>query len=179
MRLIFTTMFFMLISISMTAQPPQGGGSGGFQGGDRMRQSSMRSSEKILVLANFPEIPEITLKQREKVGTILTKEKKDIDKQLAKKKKIEEKSKDADEKDLLKNEKKTAEIDKKIEGIKEQSNIKIAKEFTKEQFDIFVEKRDEVRFEYLENSDFEGPRGGGDSFQGEPFGDGGFGGGFD
>ncbi len=178
MRLICTTLFFMLISISMTAQPPQGGGPGGFSGGDRMGQSSMRSNEKILVLANFPEIPEITLKQREKMGTILTKEQKDIDKQVAKRKKIEAKSKDADEKDLLKNEKKIAEIDKKIAEIKEKSNTKIAKELSNEQFEVFTAKRDEVRFEYLENNDFEGPRGGGDSFPGEPFG-GGFGGGFD
>lgn len=142
-----------LFAVNMSAQPPQGMGGGrpdgpppGGRGGD---QFNSRTEEKI-TLEVFPDIPNLTLKQREKVGSILTKEAKDIRSQMDKKREldIESRNTDLSEKDIEKHHKKINKIDEKINDIRGKSDKKIRKELSAEQYSIFTKKRSEFKFKH-------------------------------
>jgi len=143
---IFLVVIFF--TLGMFAQP-QGGrrGGGGPPPGKEMRQYPGVSENKV-VLDHFPEIPGITLEQREKVGTVLTNERKDIQSQLEKRRECEEKANHPgySSKDKEKQWKKMEKIDKKIEDIKNKSDKKIKKILSEEQYLVFVKKRDEFKF---------------------------------
>lgn len=155
-----------LAMVGLEAQPPQGGMGGGMGGGrpdgpprGEMRQRPSTSIEETLTLEVFPEIPDLTLKQREKVGTIITKEMKDVSKQMRKKRELMfDKKEPLTEKELSKNKEKSEKIDKKIAEIKEKSNKKIQKELTDEQYKVFIEKRNDFKFKQQRRG---GPRMGG------------------
>jgi hypothetical protein len=142
-----------LMTIGIYAQPPGGGGGGsGGRGpggpppGGGM-QNRPSSSEDKLILEHFPEIPDLTLKQREKVGTVLSKEQKEIGKQMTKKHDIEKEiNPDLSEKDMKKKMQKIEKIDKKIQDIRTKSNDKIKNELSEEQYQVFMEKRKDFRF---------------------------------
>lgn len=149
MKKITIIIFSIFTMVSLYAQPPGGGGGGRGMGGPPpggMRQPSNFSSNKP-ILDHFPEIPDLTLKQREKVGTILTNEREDIQSQLEKRREIEMKLKpDTSDKEREKQKKNIDKIDKKIRDIKEKSDKKIKKELSDTQYQVFIEKREEFRF---------------------------------
>ena len=150
--LVFATA--VLTIIRLDAQPPQGGMGGGMGGGrpdgpprGEMGQRPTTSIEETLTLEVFPEIPDLSLKQRERVGSIITKEMKDVSKQMKKRHELMvEKKEPLTEKELTKNKEKSEKIDKKIAEIKEKSNKKIKKELSEEQYKVFIEKRDDFKF---------------------------------
>lgn len=93
-KVIFTTFLFIATSISISAQPPQGGGpggemrgSGGMPGrGHSGPPSDMRSTaNEDYWVENLSIIEGLTLDQKNKLSDLLVKEKKDISKQFEKK----------------------------------------------------------------------------------------------
>lgn len=147
-------MIFAITTLSiivLNAQPPQGGMGGGRPDGPprggQMGQRPSSNIEEKLILEVFPEIPNLTLEQREKVGSIITKEMKDVSKQLDKKRQLMPKRDEViSEQDMEKQRQKIEKVDKKIADVKEKSNKKIKKELTDEQYQIFLEKREEFKF---------------------------------
>jgi hypothetical protein len=124
------------------------GGRGGPPSGAR-GEFNPQEMDDTPVLENFPEIPGITLEQRADVGKILGDEHKSVRKLESQKMKLFQKEREAtdrDEKNFAKNRKKIAKIDEKIRKQIEKSNKKIAKKLTAEQYQIFLEKRQEFRF---------------------------------
>jgi len=151
MKKFLLTTALILSVLSIQAQPPQGGGSG--RGGMRPLMDRPSSQDDKLWITNFPEIPDITLKQREKLGSTLTKEQKDINKQMKKKRDLDIETNnnlDLYNSDVEKNMKKMAKIDKEIDKIREKTNNKIKSILSPEQFLVFSEKRDEFKFKRFE-----------------------------
>lgn len=150
-KLFIVACVIILATTQAFAQPPSGrGGRGPGEGsppGDRMGQRSSSFGEDKPILEHFPEIPDLTLQQREKIGTILTDERKDINKQMDKKKSAErKKDSEIDENELQKQQKEFDKIDKKIQDIKSKSDKKIKKILSDQQYLAFVEKREEFKF---------------------------------
>lgn len=139
----------ILTTIGIYAQPPGGSGGrgpGGPPPGGRMSNQSSSLQER-LILEHFPEIPDLTLEQREKVGIVLSKEHKDIEKQLKKKHELKKDfTPETSEKALNKLKEKTEKIDKKIQDIRNKSNEKIRKDLSEEQYSVFLEKRENFKF---------------------------------
>ena len=140
----------ILAGLNLSAQPPQGGRGGGEGRPNRppMGQKPGQSEDKMW-LSNFPDIPDLTLKQREKLGSTLTKEMKDVSKQMQKKHELDieiNNNLDLSKKDVDKNQKKIVKIDKKIEKIKEKSDKKVRSILSTEQYLVFVEKKGEFKF---------------------------------
>lgn len=137
---------FILLAFCVNAQPPQGGQGGGRRpdgpppGG--FGQNSTKVENKP-ILDVFPDIPNITLEQREKVGSLLTKERKEIMKQMEKKR---EYMREPGEEPTEKAQKAIAKIDKKIIAIKEKTNKKVKKVLSPEQYLVFMDKREEFKF---------------------------------
>jgi hypothetical protein len=142
-------------SLSLSAQPPQGGrgmGGGNRQGpppaGMRQRGEAGNGVEE-LRLDSFPPIPDITLKQRADIGNILVKEQKEVFKLHQKKRELMEEERQSSvnsEKDREKRRKALAKIDAKIEKCIDKSNRKIRKILSDEQYRVFLEKRNDFRF---------------------------------
>jgi hypothetical protein len=107
------------------------------------------SGQEQLRLDSFPSIPDISLEQRADIGIILSKEQKDIVKQIRKKQEWMEKDRQSPEKiekEKEKIHKKVAQIDDKIGKRIEKSNKKIRKILSDEQYQVFLEKRNQFRF---------------------------------
>lgn len=148
MKKILLIISVVLITICTYAQPPgEGRGPGGPPPGNGMGHRPSSTNDNKLILEHFPEIPNLTLEQREKVGSILTSERKDTDKQMEKKREIEiKRNPDMSNKDLEKQHKEINKIDKKIQDIRGKSDKKIRKVLSDEQYLVFAEKRDEFKF---------------------------------
>lgn len=148
----FTLFILIIICSSLHAQPPGGvrGGRGDRPGGMPPRgQSNNRPDRGEILLENLPQIPNITLEQREKLGSILKKEHSETTKELEKKKKIQmsfEKDKELSQKQIDKKLKEMDKIDDKIHKIRDKSNDKIKKILEKDQYEVFISKREEVKF---------------------------------
>jgi len=175
-KLLSITLFLAFLGITnILAQPPGGGGrgerGGGPQGGPSMGMRDRGSSEdEKIILEHFPEIPDLTLEQREKVGTILTGERKDIGKEMQNKHKIEmelRQNEEMSEKEINKNKEKIEKADKKINEIKEKSDKKIKKVLSDEQYIVFKEKREEFKFKSQRQRPNRQMRDGDDSRSGE------------
>jgi hypothetical protein len=153
----------LIISANIYAQMPQGGGGRGGQGGfggpgggrrggppsEGRGEFNRFNADETPVLEFFPEIPNLTLEQRMDVGNILIDEQKSIRKNESQKHELMKKERDAtdwDEKKIEKNRKKIADIDKKNGTVIEKSNKKIKKKLSDEQYQAFLEKRNEFRF---------------------------------
>jgi phenylalanyl-tRNA synthetase alpha subunit len=112
------------------------------------------------VIEHFPPIPDLSLKQRADVGAVLTKEQGKIDRQMQKKRQLVEKenksSANKSEKAREKFQKKTNKIDQKINQLRDNSNKKIKKILSEEQYRVFMEKRDEFRFRKEPSMQFNG-----------------------
>ena len=139
-------------NIYLQAQPPQGyrGMGRGNRPGmspDMKNRGEIRNGEEELMLDSFPTIPNITLEQRVDIGIIMTNEQKDISKQIEKKRKWVEKFDTASNtSDKEKAQKNIDKIDKKIGKRIEKSNKKIRKILSDEQYAIFLEKRNQFKF---------------------------------
>lgn len=156
MRKIIITVLSFLVIFTLYAQPPQGGRRGG--GEKRSHRPPMdrssQSGEK-LWLSNFPEIPDLTLEQREKLGSALSKEIEGINKEMKKKEElINENNNDLDisDSDIEKNNKKIKQIDEKINKTKDKTNKKVQSFLSVEQYQIFIEKRDEFKFRKMDRN---------------------------
>ncbi|MDR2707103.1 MAG: hypothetical protein LBC02_15125 [Planctomycetaceae bacterium] len=162
-------MLLISASMSLSAQPPQGGrgmGGGNRQGPPpgRDQRGEAGNEAEALRLDSFPPIPEITFEQRMNVGNILMKEQKDIVKWHQKKRELLEKDRQSpgrNEKDRAKTQKALAKIDTKIDKRIEKSNKKIRKILSEEQYRIFLEKRNDFRFRRVPPAGFRPPEGDG------------------
>lgn len=150
MKTTLALVLILLSVITLKAQPHQGRGGGRPDGTppEGMRQRPQINGDDKMILEYFPEIPNLSLTQREKVGSILTKERKDIAKQLDKKRNLEIGYKELTEKDREKNKEKIEKIEVKINQIKEKSNQKIKKELSEKQYSVFKEKREDFKFKH-------------------------------
>ncbi|MDR1516956.1 MAG: hypothetical protein LBS52_02460 [Dysgonamonadaceae bacterium] len=165
------------------------GGGRGMGGGNRqgppsgMGQRGGQSRGNVeFRLDSFPEIRQITLEQRADIGIILAKEQKSIFKLFEKKRELMDKepqTAEMSEKDRAKMQENLAKIDEKIAKRKEKSNKKIKKILSAEQYQIFLEKRNDFRFTPVPPEGFN-PQEGDGEFRGRQGGrpqGGGFGGG--
>ena len=127
-----------------------GGGGGGHRGGPPPggMDFNRQQAEETLILEFFPEIPNITMEQRIEVGIIMGDEQKRIRKFESQKQELMEKEgeEDPDEKEIEKNRTKIRKIDGKIQKQIEKSNKKIKKKLSDEQYQVFLERRNDFRF---------------------------------
>lgn len=151
MKRILIIISVILVATNLLSQPPSGrrGQGGPPPNGGRMGQRPPSNIEDNIILESFPEIPNLTLQQREKVGTILTDEQKDIEKQMAKKREAEVNlNPDATQKEVEKQQKEIEKIDKKVQDIRGKSDKKIKKILSDEQYLVFTQKREEFKFRH-------------------------------
>jgi hypothetical protein len=182
----------LFAGISLQAQPPMDGRGGrGMGGGNRQgpppgmgQRGGQNRGNTEFRLDSFPEIRQITLEQRVDIGIVLAKEQKDVFKLFEKKRKLMDKERqtaEMSEKDRAKIQKNLAKIDEKIAKRKEKSNKKIKKILSEEQYQKFLEKRNDFKFSPVSPAGFRPPEGfnpqeGDSEFRGRPQG-GEFGGG--
>jgi len=166
MKKLFILLLTTFVAIGTYAQMPPTGGGGGFGGGrggggfgggrpgggppsgDRGNFNPQTMNETP-VLEYFPEIPNLTLKQRADVGTILTNEQKTLRRLESQKRELIGNAREETEltaKQLEKNRQKLAKIDSKIQKRIDKSNLKIAKKLSADQYQVFLAKRHEFRF---------------------------------
>lgn len=137
----------LLCGICVYAQPPRGQGGGPGMPPPRGDMRNHSGSNDNLQLERFPEIPNLTLKQREQVGSVLTKEQKTIINQMDKMHDLEHnKSQNPSVKEIEKYNRSKAKIDKKIKDTKDKSDSKIKRILTEDQYEIYLEKRKEFKF---------------------------------
>lgn len=149
MKKIILIAVVVLTGMSAFAQSTSGNRDGrqGPPPGVRQGQRPPQSQKGDPMLELMMLIPDLTLSQGEKLTDILTNEKKDIDKQLKKRREADEKYRYAvTEKDIEKRNKEYQKIDKKIDSIKEKSNKKVKKALSDKQYAVFIQKREEFRF---------------------------------
>ena len=132
---------------SVYAQTPQSSQDGGFIGPPR-DTIDYGEPEKI-ILTNFPNIPYLSISQRAVIEYVLIKEQKITDPQKQKKQQLIEK---VNESSINENEKSKIQKNiKKVEGEilhqAKKSNKKIKKQLMKEQYLVFIKKRDEFQFQ--------------------------------
>lgn len=149
MKKILLILFVSLSIYSIQAQPQGGRPSmGGVPPQDMNgdRRPSDRSNEKPSI-ERFPEIPDLTLDQRMKVGSVLSKEMQNICDQVDKKRQIEKSIQEetsGEKREKL--QEKLGKSDKKIQSIRDKSNKKIKRTLTEEQYFVFIEKRADFKF---------------------------------
>ena len=105
-------------------------------------------AEKI-ILVNFPDILYLSFQQRADIEAILTKEQEVTDKYIQKNRQLVEELKKTSlrENEKSKIQKNIKKNDRKIKQKAGKSNKKIKKILIKEQYRVFIEKRDEFRFQ--------------------------------
>lgn len=138
------------------AQPPQGGGMGDRPpggGGGRPPMGQMKESDnESFLLEKFPDIPDLSLEQREKVGSLLLKEHKAVSKKMAEKRDLlprptrGEQREIPDPEKIEKNRKKLEKLDENIEKIREKTNKKVKKVLSSEQYQVFLDVKDSFVF---------------------------------
>lgn len=84
---------FILICSGLAAQPPMGGGGGGRPqggpgGGRPPMMNKQGQNQDSFMIMGIPEIPDLTLEQREKLGKEITNERKDISKLMQEKQEL-------------------------------------------------------------------------------------------
>jgi hypothetical protein len=157
----FSISIIVLFSAAqLLAQMPQGGGyggrgGGGFGGGRRGGPPQGRGNfnpdkiDETLTLETFPDIPDLTLEQRRKTGEVMTDEQKAIRKLDRQKHELHHRQMQAvdwDEKKIEKNREKIEKTDEKIAKRIEESNKKVKKILSEEQYEVFIEKRNDFKF---------------------------------
>lgn len=135
---------FILICSGLAAQPPMGGGGGG-------RPSMMNKqgqNQDSFMIMGIPEIPDLTLEQREKLGKEITNERKDISKLMQEKQelKIDSENPGMAEKDRQKLFGKMAKIDEKIKKKEEKYDKKYRSILSDEQYNIFSANKKNIEF---------------------------------
>ena len=138
----------LLLSVYALAQQPNG---------DRQRmpspdregrpQMDKKGGGDMMFNSLAKDIPNLTLEQREKLGSLMSSEKDKMENEFSKKRDLEKTQGQLSEKDEKKRNSKLEKIDRNIEKIKAESNKKVKKILDEEQYQIFVNKRDQIKFD--------------------------------
>lgn len=152
MRKIVLAILSILICSNIAAQMPMGGG-GRPQGGPRggrppMHGNYMKAGESDVMLMNIPDIPNLTLDQREKLSKAISNERKDIAKLMDEKQELRMKSENPgiSEKERQKVKEKISKTDDKIRKQEEKYNNKYRSILSPEQYEIFIAKKKSIEF---------------------------------
>ncbi|EGK03264.1 hypothetical protein [Dysgonomonas gadei] len=144
---------FILICSGLAAQPPMGGGGGGRPqggpgGGRPPMMNKQGQNQDSFMIMGIPEIPDLTLEQREKLGKEITNERKDISKLMQEKQelKIDSENPGMAEKDRQKLFGKMAKIDEKIKKKEEKYDKKYRSILSDEQYNIFSANKKNIEF---------------------------------
>ncbi|MFV0535777.1 MAG: hypothetical protein ACK5M3_00215 [Dysgonomonas sp.] len=154
MKKILLTTSFILICISMTAQMPMGGGGrpqGGRPGGGErppMQNGNSNSGGQDFILMSMPDIPGLTLEQREKLSKAISDERKDMSKLMDEKQELRMKSDNPGlaEKKRQKLMEKMIKADNKIKKNEEKYDKKFRSILTEEQYQFFMKKKKDIEF---------------------------------
>lgn len=154
MKKILLTTSFILICISMTAQMPMGGSGrpqGGRPGGGGrppMQNGNMNFGGQDFILMSMPDIPGLTLEQREKLSKAISDERKDMSKLMDEKQELKIKSDNPGlaEKKRQKLIEKMIKADNKIKRNEEKYDKKYRSILTQEQYKTFINKKKEIEF---------------------------------
>ena len=132
---------FILICSGLAAQPPMGGGRPPMMNKQGQNQDSF-------MIMGMPEIPDLTLEQREKLGKEITSERKDISKLMQEKQelKIDSENPGMAEKDRQKLFGKMTKIDEKIKKKEEKYDKKYRSILSEEQYNIFSANKKNIEF---------------------------------
>lgn len=138
----------LLFSFLMYAQHPNGGQRMPPSDGNGRPPMERGGQKKMMFNSITQEIPDLTLEQREKLSTLLTNENDKIESQITKKMDLErEGQQNLSDKDSEKKIKKLEKIDEKIVKIKKDTNKKAKKILTDNQYSIFEQKRNQIKFD--------------------------------
>jgi len=171
------SVIFIIICVSITAQPPGGRRGGGRpQGAPGVGRPQMMHNQgqqdDNFIITNLPEISGLTLKQREKLSKTISEERKDISKLIKEKKELERESNNPGlaGKERLKMLEKMEKIDRKVKEKEEKYDKKYRNILSGEQYTEFKKKKDEVRFQNQKNHNRQRPRSEGENNKDMPFG---------
>lgn len=149
MKNIISGTVILFMSLHLSAQPPAGGkGRPPHRGnGDRpmLTQTDRQQDDMIMGL---PDIPDLTLSQREKLSKEISKERKDISKLMKQRQQIhiDAQNPGMAEKERVKLHEKIIGIDEKIEKKKQKYNKKYRSILTDEQYRIFEVNKSKIEF---------------------------------
>lgn len=151
MKKILLTTLFVLIYSSMMAQMPMGGGRGsrpqGGPPGNRLSMSKEKQDQDF-VLMGMPEIPNLTLEQREKLSKAISDERKDISKLMNKKQELRQEVNNPGmaEKKRTKLQEKIGKVDNDIKKKETKYDKKYRSILSQEQYEVFVENKKSIEF---------------------------------
>ena len=161
-KFIFLICLILCLSVldrmSIYAQGPQGRRPSGDRSMNGPPGTMNNGQSNNLFIENFPDIPYLSIKNRAKVETVMINEKGLIDIQTQKKQKLMEKEKNPSISEKKKNkiQKNIEKKDQKIKQTIDKSNKKVKKIITNDQYQVFIEKRGEFRFQKVSPMRFNG-----------------------
>lgn len=149
-KILFATLFILICS-NVMAQMPMGGGRGGRpQGGPPGNRPSMSGEKQNqdFVLMGMPEIPNLTLEQREKLSKAISEERKDISKLMDKKQELRQEASNPGiaEKKRTKLQEKIDKVDNDIKKKETKYDKKYRSILSLEQYEIFIENKKNIEF---------------------------------
>lgn len=153
MKKVILVAIFILIYTNIYAQPSMGGGNRGGrpQGGPKGERPLMqndRQNQDGFMIMGLPDIPNLTLEQREKLSKEITNERKDISKLMQEKQtlKTDTQNPGMAEKERQKLFEKMAKIDDKIQQKEEKYKKKYRSILSEEQYNTFIESKKDIQF---------------------------------
>lgn len=158
MKKILLTTTLLILYTGLAAQPQMGGmgrGNGRPPGGGRGEGRPLihnnNSQEGSFMIMGIPDIPELTLEQREKLSKAISDERKDISKLMQEKQELKRKADNPGiaEKERVKLSEKADKTDEKINEKQEKYDKKYKSILTAEQYQIFSEKKKDIEFREL------------------------------
>ena len=162
MKKILLAVTFILSTITISAQPPMGGGMGGSRGdrppgggrgGNRPPMHNQGQTGDEFMIMGIPDIPDLTLEQREKLSKEITNERKDISKLMQKKREltIDAENPGLAEKERQKLIEKMAKIDEDVKKKEGKYDKKYRSILSENQYKTFNEKKKDIQFKGKEN----------------------------
>ncbi|MDH6354446.1 Spy/CpxP family protein refolding chaperone [Dysgonomonas sp. PH5-45] len=152
MKNIVTVVTLGAIGLSLSAQQPPMGGDFGRRGAGNGRPPMERMQSDVdenFAITHMPDIPDLTLSQREKLGKALSEEHKKIMELMGQKRDLiplPAHGEEPDQKETEKLRKKIDKIDSKIEKTKEKADKKYKKILSAEQYSVFLEQKEKIEF---------------------------------
>lgn len=161
MKKLFLLIIFVILTIGIYAQPPMGSGGQGMRRPPMDNGGNTTQSDEIIIM-EFPEIQDLTLKQREKLSSAIVTEKKKTHQLMMKQMFLNieaERGKKSKTFDQRKNDQKIQKINKEIEKERVKADKKYRSILTSDQYNEFVAKRGDIKFKEFgfkrrENSSF-------------------------
>ncbi|MDH6308749.1 Spy/CpxP family protein refolding chaperone [Dysgonomonas sp. PFB1-18] len=151
--LVAAILIFAGVCTNLSAQPPMGMGGGGRPpggkgGGRPPMMHGMGQDMNEPMIMGLPEIPDLTLEQREKLSKAVTDERKDISKLLKEKQDMKRESENPGlaGKDLQKLLEKMDKTDEKIKKKEEKYDKKYRSILSDDQYNIFSVNKKDIRF---------------------------------